>query len=378
MAAVRIVIAPDKFAGTLTAVEAAEAIAVGWARHAPDDELIRLPMADGGPGFVDTLASALGGELLSVTVSGPNGVSVPGAVLVDTAADGRRTAYIESSHACGLHLVDEPDRNPATATSFGVGELVAAAFDAGVHRIVVGLGGTGTNDGGAGMLLALGARSTPGDALLGGPLGLESLTSVDLSAAAARLAGVEVLAASDVDNPLLGLRGATNVFGSQKGVRTADLPRFDAALQKLADLSGAGKITRAGAGAAGGIGWALLAVGAKRVPGIGTVTEALGLPAAVGSADLVISGEGSFDSQSAGGKAVVGVARIAEAALRPCVVIAGRVEVGNREMRAMGISSAYSMVDVVGREASFARPADALAQTAARVAKTWSRSASSE
>lgn len=378
MAAVRIVIAPDKFAGTLTAVEAAEAIAVGWARHAPDDELIRLPMADGGPGFVDTLASALGGELLSVTVSGPNGVSVPGAVLVDTAADGRRTAYIESSHACGLHLVDEPDRNPATATSFGVGELVAAAVDAGVHRIVVGLGGTGTNDGGAGMLLALGARSTPGDALLGGPLGLESLTSVDLSAAAARLAGVEVLAASDVDNPLLGLRGATNVFGSQKGVRTADLPRFDAALQKLADLSGAGKITRAGAGAAGGIGWALLAVGAKRVPGIGTVTEALGLPAAVGSADLVISGEGSFDSQSAGGKVVVGVARIAEAALRPCVVIAGRVEVGNREMRAMGISSAYSMVDVVGREASFARPADALAQTAARVAKTWSRSASSE
>lgn len=376
MAAVRIVIAPDKFAGTLTAVEAADAIAAGWALHAPDDELIRLPMADGGPGFVDTLASALGGELLSVTVSGPNGVSVPGAVLVSTAADGRRTAYIESSHACGLHLVAEADRNPGTATSFGVGELVAAAVDAGVERIVVGLGGSGTNDGGAGMLLALGARSTPGDALLGGPLALEALTSVDLSAAAARLAGVEVLAASDVDNPLLGLRGATNVFGPQKGVVTADLPRFDAALQKLAEMSGAGKLTQAGAGAAGGIGWALLAVGAKRVPGIGTVTEALGLEAAVGSADLVISGEGSFDSQSAGGKVVVGVARIAEQALRPCVVIAGRVEVGNREMRAMGISSAYSMVDVVGREASFARPADALAQTAARVAKTWSRGSS--
>ena len=376
MAAVRIVIAPDKFAGTLTAVEAAEAIAVGWARHAPDDELIQLPMADGGPGFVDTLASALGGELLSVTVSGPNGVAVPGAVLVSTAPDGRRTAYIESSHACGLHLVGEADRNPGTASSFGVGELVSAAVDAGADRIVVGLGGSGTNDGGAGMLLALGARSTPGDALLGGPLGLESLTSVDLSAAADRLAGVEVLAASDVDNPLLGLRGATNVFGPQKGVATADLPRYDAALQKLAELSGAGKITQAGAGAAGGIGWALLAVGAKRVPGIGTVTEALGLSAAVGSADLVISGEGSFDSQSAGGKVVVGVARIAEEALRPCIVIAGRVEVGNREMRAMGISSAYSMVDVVGREASFTRPADALAQTARRVAKTWSRGAS--
>ncbi len=377
MAAVRIVIAPDKFAGTLTAVEAADAIAKGWAQHSPGDELIRLPMADGGPGFVDTLAAALGGDLLSVTVSGPNGVAVPGAVLVHTAADGRRTAYIESSHACGLHLVAEPDRDPGTATSFGVGELVAAAVDADVDRIIVGLGGSGTNDGGAGMLLALGARSTPGDALLGGPLGLESLTSVDVSAAAARLDGVEVLAASDVDNPLLGLRGATNVFGPQKGVGTANLLRFDAALQKLADMSGAGKLTHAGAGAAGGIGWALLALGAKRVPGIATVTEALGLEAAVSSADLVISGEGSFDSQSAGGKVVVGVARIAEAALRPCVVIAGRVEVGNREMRAMGISSAYSMVDMVGKEASFARPADALEQTAARVARTWSRGPSS-
>jgi len=292
MAAVRIVIAPDKFAGTLTAVEAADAIAAGWARQAPDDELIRLPMADGGPGFVDTLASALGGELLSVTVSGPNGVSVPGAVLVSTAADGSRTAYIESSHACGLHLVAEADRNPGTATSFGVGELVAAAVDAGVERIVVGLGGSGTNDGGAGMLFARGVRSPPGDALIGGPLGLEALTSVDLSVAAARLADVEVLAASDVDNPLLGLRGATNVFGPQKGVVEADLPRFDAALQKLAEMSGAGKLTQAGAGAAGGIGWALLAIGAKRVPGIGTVTEALGLEAAVGSADLVITERG--------------------------------------------------------------------------------------
>jgi glycerate kinase len=376
MAAVRIVIAPDKFAGTLTAVEAAEAIATGWGQHAPDDELIRLPMADGGPGFVDTLASALGGDLLSVTVSGPNGVPVPGAVLVSAAADGRRTAYIESSHACGLHLVAAADRDPGTATSFGVGELVAAAVDAGVDRIVVGLGGSGTNDGGAGMLLALGARSVPGDALLGGPLGLEALSSVDLAGPTARLAGVEVLAASDVDNPLLGLRGATNVFGPQKGVATADLPRYDAALQKLAELSGAGKLTQAGAGAAGGIGWALMALGASRVPGIGTVAEALGLADAVAKADLVISGEGSFDSQSAGGKVVVGVARIAEGALRPCVVIAGRVEVGNREMRAMGISSAYSMTDVVGREASFARPADALARTAARVARTWSHGSS--
>ncbi len=378
MAPVRIVIAPDKFAGTLTAVEASAAIAEGWAAHAAVDELVQLPMSDGGPGFVDSLAAGLGGELLSVTVSGPDGSPVPAAVLMvradEAATDGTLvSAYIESSHACGLHLIAEDARDPGTATSFGVGELIAAAVDAGARRVVVGLGGSGTNDGGAGMLLALGADAEPAGALRAGPLGLESLTAVDLAPVIERLVGVEVLAASDVDNPLLGLRGATNVFGPQKGVADPDLPRYDAALQKLAETSGVGKITHAGAGAAGGLGWALLALGARRVPGVGTVAEALGLSAAVRNADLVISGEGSFDSQSAGGKVVVGVARAAEAALIPCVVIAGRVEVGNREMRAMGVSSAYALVDVAGRDRAFGRPAEALAETATRVARTWSR-----
>lgn len=368
MPSVRIVIAPDKFAGTLTAVQAAEAIATGWARRAPADDLVQLPMADGGPGFLDALSAGLGGELVSVTVSGPIGGLVPAAIL-----QVGKTAYVESAQACGLHLLPAEAHDPARATSTGVGELVAAAAAKGAKRIVIGLGGSGTNDGGAGLLAALGATSHPAGALTGGPEALASLESVDLSAALEAVRGVELLAATDVDNPLLGLRGATNIFGAQKGVSDEDKPRQDAALEHLATLTGAGQEKSAGAGAAGGLGWALLVLGARRVPGIATVADALGLPGELARADLLISGEGSFDAQSAGGKVVVGVARMAERAARPCVVIAGQVQVGNREMRAMGIESAYSMVEIAGREASFGRPGQALADVAERVARSWSR-----
>jgi len=368
MPSVRIVIAPDKFAGTLSAVEAAQAIATGWARRAPGDELRQLPMADGGPGFVDALSAGLGGELVSVTVTGPLGGLVPAAIL--QVGD---TAYVESAQACGLHLLPPEQRDPGRASSTGVGELVAAAIAKGAERVVIGLGGSGTNDGGAGLLAALGATSRPAGALTGGPDTLARLESVDLDAARETTRGVELLAATDVDNPLLGLRGATNIFGAQKGVSDEDKPRLDAALEHLARLSGAGQEKAAGAGAAGGLGWALLALGARRVPGIATVADALGLPEELARADLLVSGEGSFDAQSAGGKVVVGVARMAEHAARPCVVIAGQVLVGNREMRAMGIESAYSMVEIVGRDASFGRPAQALADVAERVARSWSR-----
>src|SRR3954453_5300260 len=204
----RVLIAPDKFAGTLTAVEAAEAIAEGWRRRAPGDELDLVPMADGGPGFVDVLHASLGGELLAMTVRGPYGEPVPGSVLVH---DG--TAYVESAQACGLHLTPREERRPEAAGTYGVGELVAAACEAGATRVVVGLGGSGTNDGGAGLLAALGATSTPDGALTGGATALGDLKSVDLAAARERVAGVQLVAASDVDNPLLGLRGAINVFG---------------------------------------------------------------------------------------------------------------------------------------------------------------------
>jgi glycerate kinase len=363
----RVLIAPDKFAGTLSAVQAAEAIAAGWRRHAPDDELDLVPMADGGPGFVDVLHASLGGELLAVTVQGPYGESVPGSVLV---SDG--TAYVESAQACGLHLTPAGQRRPEQATTYGVGQLVAAAVDAGVARVVVGLGGSGTNDGGAGLLAALGARSRPEDALVGGAAPLGAVEEVDLGPARARVADVRLVAASDVDNPLLGLTGATSVYGPQKGLGEDRLQAVDALLERFADVAGRPTARAKGAGAAGGLGYALLLLGADRTPGIDVVAAAVGLAERAGHADLVITGEGAFDFSSRSGKVPYGVAAVAAEALAPCIALAGQVLVSSREMRTLGVESAYSTVDLVGEEASFADPAGSLAALAERTARSWS------
>jgi glycerate kinase len=367
MSAMRLLIAPDKFAGTLTAVEAARAIAEGWLRRAPGDQVDLAPMADGGPGFVDVLHASLGGDLLAVTVSGPYGEPVPGSVLLH---DG--TAYVESAQACGLQLTPQPDRDPERATTRGVGELVAAAVDAGATTVVLGLGGSGTNDGGAGLLAALGAVAEPAGALDHGPSSLASLESVDLSAARARLTGVTLVAATDVDNPLLGLIGATNVYGPQKGVAEDRKIAVDATLERLAAATDKKLALAKGAGAAGGLGFALLLLGAQRAPGIELVARAVGLPERARNADLVVTGEGAFDFSSRSGKVPYGVAQVAADAVRPCIALAGQVLIGAREMRALGIESAYATVDLVGEEASFADPAGSLARLAERAARTWS------
>ena len=356
----RVLVAPDKFAGTLSAVEA---IGAGWRRRAPHDELDLVPMADGGPGFVDVLHRALGGDLHAVTVPGPLGVPVPAAVLVVG-----ETAYLESAQACGLHLTG--GEGVEQATTAGVGRLVAAAVDTGVRTVVVGLGGSGTNDGGAGLLAALGAT---GDARLdAGPLRLSDLTSVDLSAARERVAGVSLVAATDVDSPLTGLFGATKTFGPQKGVAEERLPLLDGLLEQLAVAVDRRVALEKGAGAAGGLGFGLLALGATRAPGIGYVADAVRLAERARAADVVLTGEGAFDFSSRSGKVPYGVAEIAAQALRPCVALAGQVLVGSREMRALGVEAAYSVVDLVGEERAFADPAGALADLAERVARTWS------
>jgi glycerate 2-kinase len=364
----RVLIAPDKFAGTLSAVEAAEAIATGWRRRAPDDELDLAPMADGGPGFVDVLHASLGGDLLATTVRGPYGDRVPATVLLLDAV-----AYVESAQACGLHLTPEERREPERATSYGVGEMLLAAVEAGATTVYVGLGGSGTNDGGAGMLAALGATATPEGALEHGPSSLADLESVDLAAARHRVDGVDLVAASDVDNPLLGLIGATNVYGPQKGVAADRLQAVDATLERLANATDRKVALAKGAGAAGGLGFGLLLLGATRTPGIDVVSAAVGLPERARRADLVVTGEGSFDFSSSSGKVPHGVAAIAADALQPCIALAGQVLVGSREMRALGVESAYAMVDLVGKEASFADPAGSLAALAERTARTWSR-----
>jgi len=357
----RVLIAPDKFAGTLTAVEAAEAMADGWRRHAPADVLDLAPMADGGPGFVDVLHAALGGTVLAVTVSGPHGTPVPATVLLV-----EDTAYVESAQACGVHLLDGPAE---TASTVGVGELLVAALEAGATRVVVGLGGSGTNDGGAGLLAALGATGAPTD----GAAGLPAVTGTDLAPARARVAGVELVAASDVDNPLTGLFGATKTFGPQKGISEDRIAVVDGWLEGWAAATDRRTSLQKGAGAAGGLGFALLLLGATRAPGIALVTDAVGLPARARAADLVVTGEGAFDFSSRSGKVPYGVAEVAGEAVRPCVALAGQVLVGSREMRALGIESAYSLVDLVGEDRAFADPAGALADLAERVARTWSR-----
>ncbi|MFT4286223.1 glycerate kinase [Nocardioides sp.] len=355
----RVLIAPDKYAGTLTAPEAATAIAAGWARRAPADELDLAPMADGGPGFVDVLQSALGGELLAVTVRGPHGDPTPATLLL---ADG--TAYVESAQACGLALTG--GRGAEHATTYGVGELLLAARDAGASRVVVGLGGSGSNDGGAGLLAALGATADrpldQGGAALAG-IGTVSLPRVDL----------EIVAATDVDSPLTGLFGATKTFGPQKGLAEDRLPVLDGALQDLAAAADRRLALEKGAGAAGGLGYALLLLGATQSPGVSLVAEAIGLPERARAADLVVTGEGAFDFSSRAGKVPHGVAEAAAAAARPCVVLAGRVDVGAREMRALGVESAYSLVDLVGERAALADPRGSLERLAERVARTWSR-----
>ncbi|TDW23456.1 glycerate kinase family protein [Kribbella kalugense] len=384
----RILIAPDKFAGTLTAVEAAAAIEEGWRRRDPGAEVLVAPMADGGPGFIDVLSAVVDGTLLSVTVRGPLGEDTPATVLL-----AGETAYVETAQACGLHLVEPEDRRPEEATTYGVGQLIAAAVDAGAKRIILGLGGSGTNDAGAGMLAALGATAvggspedgsdggadgerggrSDGGRLDGGAAGLVGLSAVDLEPARDRVAGVEFVAASDVENPMLGLRGATNVFGKQKGIADERKPAVDGWLTHFAELADRKTADQKGAGAAGGLGYALLLLGAERVSGIDLVAELTGLKQKAAQVDLVLTGEGAFDFQSRDGKVIAGVAKVANDALRPCVVLAGKVLIGSREMRSMGVESAYALVDAVGEEQAFADPHGSLATVAERVARTWAR-----
>ena len=367
--------APDAFDGTLTAVEAAEAMRAGWNQVAPDDELVLLPMSDGGPGFVDVLSTVLDGQTVPVQTTDPLGRPAVGAVLV--VGD---TAYIESAQACGLQLLTAAERNPLVTTTFGLGALLTAAVECGARTLVVGLGGSATNDAGMGLLTALGVTplDAAGVALPYGGLALADLAKLD---GAAQLRGAAIVAATDVDNPLCGPHGATAVYGPKKGLRPEDRDRLDAALAQWAevaerDIPGApaGLIDLPGAGAAGGLGAALLTLGGTRRSGGEIIFAAVDLPGALAEADLVLTGEGSFDFQSVRGKVAGGVAALATEHGVPCVVLAGQVSLGRQQAAAAGVDAAYSVVEQAGSvEAAMERPGDRLTELAARVAGEWSR-----
>ena len=366
----RVLIAPDDFKGTLTAADAAQAMAMGWRSTAPDDTLVLLPLSDGGPGFVSALTASVNGEIVPVGVRGPLGDTAIGMILIDD-----RTAYVESAHGCGLALVHPDRRDAVSATSYGVGQLVGAGIDSGARTIVVGLGGTASTDGGAGMLAALGARGfdatgveVPLDA---GGAGLAAVARVDLAPARERIGDVEIIAASDVDAELLGPQGAARGYAAQKGASAQEIETLEEALTAFSRACGPPDLVRAaGAGAAGGLGFGLMVLGARARAGVDIVREACGLDSVIADADLVVTGEGAFDWQSLRGKVITGLAAAATAVGRPVIVIAGRVEVGRREYAALGIAEAHA---VGGDPGSPTQASRALAECAAAVARQWSR-----
>jgi glycerate kinase len=380
---VHVLIAPDCFTGTLTAGQAAAAMAEGWLRTAPHDTVEVVPLSDGGPGFVDVLSQSLAGQVHGVVVSDPLGRPVPATVLIAGA-----TAYLESAQAAGLHLLAPIDRDPTRTTTFGVGELVEAALDLGVRQVVVGLGGSGTNDAGAGLLAALGVGTR--ERLGVGGLALAGVTVQDLSGLAdarERLCRTDVLIASDVDSPLLGLKGASAVFAEQKGASPEQAQALENALSHFASviarvsppatdlLTGAPRRPERepGAGAAGGLGYALHLLGGHRVAGIEAVLEAVGFADRLARADLVLTGEGALDWQSLHGKVVVGVGTAAAHRGVPVIAAPGRSELGRRDAMAAGLSGVYPVVDRPAElELSLADPAGTLAARVARVARTWS------
>lgn len=344
----KIVIAPDSYKESLTAMEVATAIENGFKQVFPQANCIKLPMADGGEGTVQSLVDATGGEIVNALVTGPLGQTVEG--FYGLLGEGT-TAVIEMAAASGLHLVEPAQRNPLLTTTYGTGELIKAALDAGVTHIIVGIGGSATNDGGMGMAQALGARfiDSNGAELGFGGGALAQLASIDLSGLDPRLAAIKLEVACDVDNPLCGVKGASHVFGPQKGATPEMVAQLDANLahyaQVIRQTNGKEVIGQAGAGAAGGLGAALLGLfDADLRPGINIVMDAVNLCEVVKDADLVITGEGRIDSQTIHGKTPVGVARTAKMYDLPVIGIAGSIAKDCHVVHDHGIDAVYSVV----------------------------------
>lgn len=379
MPPLRVLVCPQEFKGSLTASQAADAIASGVRAAIDASELHLLPLADGGPGTVDACLTTGTGTRVVHSVAGPLGDPVDAAYALFEDPDAGTLAVIESAAACGLVLVSPEQRDPGRASTFGVGQLILDAARRAATRIVVGVGGSGSNDGGAGAAQALGLRllDASGVELPPGGLALERLASIDSTTTLPSLEGVELRIAVDVTNPLLGSTGATAVYGPQKGVRDWEAPAFDRALARWA-----GRIEqdfavpladRPGAGAGGGLPVGLLAAAhAARTPaaiesGAALVAEAVGLAGAIEAADLVITGEGSLDAQTGYGKAVAHVAALAAERGRPCLAVAGLIA-----GTPAGLADTEASTPAgVSPEAAMALGAPPLRDAAARLVRRW-------
>ena len=344
----KIVIAPDSYKESLSALGVASAIERGFREIYPDADYHKLPVADGGEGTVEAMVAATQGRIVQVEVTGPLGERVSG--FYGLSGD-EQSAFIEMAAASGLELVPADKRCPLTTTSWGTGELIRHALDAGVKHIIIGLGGSATNDGGAGMAQALGVKLLTADNqnIAQGGAGLEALARIDVSELDARLAACRIEVACDVTNPLTGEEGASAVFGPQKGATPEMITRLDTALVRYAqclkrDLD-IDVLPLEGGGAAGGMGAALYAFcGAELRPGIEIVTDALHLDKLVADADLVITGEGRIDSQTIHGKVPVGVARVAKRYGVPVIAIGGSLTPDVGVVHQHGLDAVFSVL----------------------------------
>ncbi|MCW2271484.1 glycerate kinase [Pseudomonas sp. JUb96] len=372
----KIVIAPDSFKDSLSAEGVADAIALGLAQVWPDAHLVKCPMADGGEGTMEAIVAACAGELRSLQVRGPlaEPVHAGWGWLADS-----RTAIIEMAQASGLQLLGLAQRDACRSSTYGTGQLIGAALDAGARRIILAIGGSATNDAGSGMLRALGVRmfDAQGAELVEGGLALARLARLDASGLDPRLAQVQLEVAADVDNPLCGANGASAIFGPQKGASAGQVQALDHALGHFADHCAQclGQDVRdfPGCGAAGGMGFAAKAfMQAAFRPGIEVVAELAGLEQAVQGADLVITGEGCFDAQTLRGKTPFGVARVARRHAVPVVVIAGTLGEGYEQLYAHGIDAAFALTNgPMSLEQACAQAAPLLQARAQDIARLW-------
>lgn len=366
-----VVFAPDSLKGSISAADAAEALAEGWARVRPDDVAVLRPMADGGEGTLDAFAAAVpGASRMPVTVIGPDDEPTDAAwLLLPATPDAPSgTGVVELASTSGIELLDDR-RLPWHAHTRGFGEAIAAALDHGVSRLVLGIGSSASTDGGVGMLTALGAQfaDAAGDPIELGTRGLGTIASADLSALRPAPAG-GVLVLTDVTNPLRGERGAAAVFGPQKGIESDDIAVADAALGRFAALLDGIDPQTPGAGAAGGTGFALLAWGARLVPGSAEVAELIRLRAAVAEASVVVTGEGSYDGQSAAGKAPAHVADVAAEVGTPAALVAGRIA---PDADTSAFAASVSLTELAGSpESALAEPACWLRAAGERLART--------
>jgi len=377
----KIVIAPDSFKDSLSAQGVAEAIAQGLAQVWPQATLVKCPMADGGEGTVESILDACEGELRRTRVCGPLGATVE-------AAWGwlphNHTAIIEMAEASGLQLVPPGQRDACISSTFGTGELILAALDAGAQRVILAIGGSATNDGGAGAMQALGVKllDAQGQPLVPGGLALAQLARLDLSELDPRLAQVRFDIAADVNNPLCGPHGASAIFGPQKGASPEQVQQLDHALGHFAELcaQALGKDVRGepGSGAAGGLGFAAKAfLGARFQAGVEVVAELVGLADAVKGANLVITGEGRFDAQTLRGKTPFGVARVAKQHGVPVIVIAGTLGEGYQALYEHGIDAAFAVTGgPMTLEQACAEAPRLLRERATDIARVWRMAAS--